>query len=117
MSGIDPLPPFVNGRFRVHNCHLLAYVLRIIMTRIRSTSSLYLISWIGVPVLFATFVGVEYHRSLRSGILPFLGGREWKSWVAFAASLLCGVACIARAHLHQRVARVLVPLLYLAVMT
>jgi hypothetical protein len=64
MSGIDPLPPFVNGRFRVHNCHLLAYVLRIIMTRIRSTSSLYLISWIGVPVVFATFVGVEYHRSV-----------------------------------------------------
>jgi hypothetical protein len=116
MGLIDPVLPVVRGSFRVHNCDPLAYVLRNTMMRIRPAWSLYLISWIGIPVLFATFVGVEYHLSLRAGNLPFVGDREWKWWVAFAVSLLCGVACIARAHLYQRVAQVLMPLLYLTVM-
>jgi len=106
----------VNGGFRVHNCNLFAYVLRNTMTRIRQAWSLYLISWVGIPVLFATYIGVGYHVALKSGSLPFLGDREWKWWVAFAASLLFGAAFIARAHLHQRLARVLMPLLYLTVM-
>jgi len=116
VSQLSPLQPVVNGGFRVRNCDPLAYALRNTMMRIRQAWSLYLISWVGIPVLFATYVGVEYRLSLRSGNLPFIGDREWKWWVAFAASLLFGIACIVRAHLHQRVARILMPLLYLTVM-
>jgi hypothetical protein len=85
------------------------------MTR-RPKAWLYFISWVGIPAIFAAFVGVEYHLSLKSGNLPFLGAREREWWAVFAASLLCGVACIARAHLHQRAARVIMPLLYITIM-
>jgi hypothetical protein len=86
------------------------------MMRISPAACLYLISWIGVPILFAAFVEIDYGRSLRWGSLPFLGAGEWKWWAAFTVSLLCGAACVARVHLHQRIARILMPIVYLAVM-
>jgi hypothetical protein len=78
--------------------------------------ALYLLSWIGVPLLFAAVDETLNGIFLRSEHLPsFLSG-DAAFWVIFIACLVAGAICLVKAHFAHRIARILVPLVYVALM-
>jgi hypothetical protein len=82
----------------------------------KRTTRCYLLAWLAVPLAFAAYISFAYTNALTVGLLPFLGPREWKWWVAFTASLLIGTWCIAAARPYDGARWVVRLLLYFLAM-
>lgn len=77
---------------------------------------LYLCACLAVPLLFAAYIFFSYSVSLKAGMLPFIHGREWRWWAAFAVLLLVGASCIWFARGPDAKYRVLMPVIYAVIM-
>jgi len=74
--------------------------------------------WAGlaVPLVFASYVGLSYRLALREGKLPFLPPNEWRWDSAYFTLLVSGVVAIALIPMSRLWVRVLLAILYAAVM-
>jgi hypothetical protein len=76
---------------------------------------LYGAALIGVPLVWTAFVEGMVVIGLKRGHLPFEDSL-WVWWVVFIACLLVGASCLASALGRYKVARVLIPVVYVGVM-
>jgi hypothetical protein len=75
------------------------------------------VALLGVPLAFALFSYVAYSLALSAGNLPFAGDRQWRWWVALAASVIAGAALLLRSLPGPSARRALVVAAYAAAMT
>jgi hypothetical protein len=71
---------------------------------------------LGVPLIFASYVGFSYRLALREGKLPFLPPNEWRWDSAYFTLLASGVVAIALIPMSRRWVRALLATLYAVVM-